>query len=66
MTEKKLCEGYIERVGSGCDNESLEEGMHIIFAQFAGQEIKVQEESYLVIPEDDVLVYGWDDDTDQI
>ena len=62
MTEKKLSEGYIERVGSGVENETLEEGMHIIFAQFAGQEIKIHDEVYLVIPEDDVLVYGWDED----
>ncbi len=62
ITEKKLSEGYIERFGTGCDNEAWEEGMHVIFAQFAGQEIKVDDEIYLVIPEDDVLVYGYDDD----
>jgi co-chaperonin GroES (HSP10) len=66
MTEKKLSEGYIERVGLGCENEALEEGMHVVFAQFAGQEISIDDEVYLVIPEEDVLVYGWDDDRDQI
>jgi chaperonin GroES len=62
ITEKKLSEGYIERVGVLCENEEWEEGMHVVFAQFAGQEITVDEDAYLVIPEDDVLVYGWDDD----
>jgi len=60
MAEKKLSEGYIERIGSGCDGDHWEEGQHVIFAQFAGQEIKVGEDLYLVLPEEDVLVYGWD------
>ena len=60
MTEKKLSEGYIERIGAGCEGEYWDEGMHVIFAQFAGQEIKVDEDIYLVLPEEDVLVYGWD------
>ncbi len=66
VTEKKLSEGYIERVAIGCENETWEEGMHVIFAQYAGQEITVDEVVYLVIPEEDVLVYGWDDDRAQI
>tara|TARA_R100001082_G_scaffold67691_1_gene38352 strand:- start:299 stop:586 length:288 start_codon:yes stop_codon:yes gene_type:complete len=65
ITEKKLSEGYIERIAHGCEGEHWEEGMHIIFAQFAGQEIKMDDEVYLVIPEDDVLVYGWDNDEEE-
>ena len=65
ITEKKLSEGYIERIAHGCKGEHWEEGMHIIFAQFAGQEIKMDDEVYLVIPEDDVLVYGWDNDEEE-
>ena len=61
VTEHKLSEGYIERFSGGCEGEHWEEGMHVIFAQFAGQEISVDEEVYLVIPEDDILVYGWDE-----
>ena len=57
--EVKLSEGYIERVGVGC-GEHWDEGMHVIFAQFAGQDIIVDEETYIVLGEDDVLVYGWD------
>ena len=60
MTEKKLSEGYVERVAAGWEGDHWEEGMHVIFAQFAGQEIKVDEDIYLVLPEEDVLVYGWD------
>ena len=66
MTEKKLSEGYIERIAIGCEGEHWEEGMHIIFAQYAGQEIKVDDIIYLVIPEEDVLVYGWDEDLAKI
>ena len=58
--EVKLSEGYVTRIGAGCTSEHWEEGMHVIFAQFAGQEIKVDETVYLVLPEEDVLVYGWD------
>ena len=64
MTEKKLSEGYIERIGAGCEGEHWDEGMHVIFAQFAGQEIKVGEDIYLCLPEEDVLVYGWDEDAE--
>jgi len=53
-------EGYVERIGAGCKSDHWEEGMHVIFAQFAGQEISVDEDIYLVLPEEDVLVYGWD------
>ena len=60
ITAKKLSEGYVERIGAGCKSDHWEEGMHVIFAQFAGQEISVDEEIYLVLPEEDVLVYGWD------
>jgi chaperonin GroES len=60
MTEKKLSEGYVERIAAGCEGDHWEEGMHVIFAQFAGQEVKVGEDVYLVLPEEDVLVYGWD------
>ena len=62
MTEKKLSEGYIERIAQGCEGDHWEEGMHVIFAQFAGQEIKVGDDVYLVMPEEDVLVYGWDNE----
>ena len=65
ITEKKLSEGYIERIARGCEGEHWEEGMHVIFAQFAGQEIKMDDEVYLVIPEEDVLVYGWDNDEEE-
>jgi chaperonin GroES len=58
--EVKLSEGYVKRIGAGCKSEHWEEGMHVIFAQFAGQEIKVDETVYLVLPEEDVLVYGWE------
>ena len=57
-TDKKLSEGYIERIGTACEGEHWDEGMHVIFAQFAGQEIRVDGETYLVLPEEDVLVYG--------
>jgi len=60
--EVKLSEGYVERIGAGCEGEHWEEGLHVIFAQFAGQEIKVGEDVYLVLPEEDVLVYGWDEE----
>jgi chaperonin GroES len=65
MTEKKLSEGYIERIARGCEGDHWEEGMHVIFAQFAGQEVKVGEDTYLVLPEEDVLVYGWDTDEEE-
>ena len=65
ITEKKLSEGYIERIARGCEGEHWEEGMHVIFAQFAGQEIKMDDEVYLVIPEEDVLVYSWDNDEEE-
>ena len=65
MTEKKLSEGYIERIAHGCEGDHWEEGMHVIFAQFAGQEIKVGDDVYLVMPEEDVLVYGWDTDEEE-
>ncbi len=65
MTEKKLSEGYIERIARGCEGEHWEEGMHVIFAQFAGQEIKMGDDVYLVMPEEDVLVYGWDTDEEE-
>jgi len=65
ITEQKLSEGYIERIAHGCEGEYWEEGMHVIFAQFAGQEIKMDDEVYLVIPEEDVLVYGWDNDEEE-
>ena len=58
--EVKLSEGYVTRIGAGCKSDHWEEGMHVIFAQFAGQEIKVDETIYLVLPEEDVLVYGWE------
>ena len=58
--EHKLSEGYVTRIGDGCTGEHWKEGMHVIFAQFAGQEIKVGEDVFLVLPEEDVLVYGWD------
>ena len=60
MTERKLSEGYIKKVGVGCESGHWEEGLHVIFAQFAGQEIQMSDEVYLVLPEEDVLVYGWD------
>ena len=44
----------------GCEGDHWDEGMHVIFAQFAGQEIMLDNESYLVLPEEDVLVYGAD------
>jgi|TARA_A100001515_G_scaffold51616_1_gene40672 chaperonin GroES len=59
VTEKKLSEGYIERVGTNCA-EHWDEGMYVIFTQFAGQEIKVDDQAYLVMPEEDVLVYGFE------
>ena len=65
MTEKKLSEGYIERIAHGCEGDHWEEGMHVIFAQFAGQEIKMGDDVYLVMPEEDVLVYGWDTDEEE-
>ena len=65
MTEKKLSEGYIERIARGCEGDHWEEGMHVIFAQFSGQEVKVGEDTYLVLPEEDVLVYGWDTDEEE-
>ena len=58
--DKKLSEGYIDRIGVGCEGDHWNEGMHVIFAQFAGQEIMLDNESYLVLPEEDVLVYGAD------
>ena len=58
--EVKLSEGYVTRIGAGCKSDHWKEGMHVIFAQFAGQEISVDETIYLVLPEEDVLVYGWD------
>jgi chaperonin GroES len=58
--DKKLSEGYVERIGSDCEGQHWDEGMHVIFAQFAGQEIMLDNESYLVLPEEDVLVYGAD------
>jgi len=58
--DAKLSEGYIERIGSGCEGEHWDEGTHVIFAQFAGQEIMLDNQSYLVLPEEDVLVYGDD------
>ena len=60
MAETKLSEGYVTRIAAGCEGDHWEEGMHVIFAQLAGQEIKVDEDIYLVLPEEDVLVYGWD------
>jgi len=62
-TETILSEGYIKRIGVGCEGKYWEKGMHVIFGQFAGQDITVDEENFLVLPEDDVLVYGWDEDT---
>jgi len=56
--DQKLSEGYIERIGAGCEGDHWDEGMHVIFAQFAGQEIMLDNISYLVLPEEDVLVYG--------
>tara|TARA_R100001594_G_C3890217_1_gene228213 strand:- start:251 stop:535 length:285 start_codon:yes stop_codon:yes gene_type:complete len=64
VTEKKLSEGYVEGIGTECA-EHWDEGMYVIFAQFTGQEIKVDGESYLVMPEEDVLVYGWDIDEEE-
>jgi co-chaperonin GroES (HSP10) len=61
ITEKKLSEGYIVRAGEGCEGTHWKEGLHVIFAQFAGQEIQFDDEVYLVMPEDDVLVYGEED-----
>lgn len=58
VTEKKLSEGYIVKVARGCEGKYWKEGQHVIFAQFAGQEIKIDDEVYLVIPEEDILVYG--------
>jgi len=58
--DAKLSEGYIERIGAGCEGEHWDEGTHVIFAQFAGQEIMLDNQSYLVLPEEDVLVYGDD------
>jgi chaperonin GroES len=60
MTEKKLSEGYVTKIATGCQEKHWKEGMHVIFAQFGGQEIKVDENIYLVLAEEDVLVYGWD------
>ena len=59
VTEKKLSEGYIERIAIGCEGDHWE-GMYVIFTQFAGQEIKVDDQAYLVMPEEDVLVYGFE------
>ena len=56
--DKKLSEGYIERIGAACEGQHWDEGLHVIFAQFAGQEIMVDHETYLVINEEDILVYG--------
>jgi len=61
VSEKKLSEGYVVKIGEPCEGSFWEEGMHVIFAQFAGQEIKVDEDIYLVLPEEDVLVYGCDE-----
>jgi len=61
VTEKKLSEGYVERIGTECA-EHWDEGMYVIFTQFAGQEIKVDDEVYLVMPEEDVLVYGYEEE----
>ena len=62
LSEKKLSEGYIKNIAEGCVGSHWKEGMHVIFAQFAGQEIMVDETPYLVLPEEDVLVYGWDEE----
>ena len=56
--DAKLSEGYIERIGTGCEAGYWNIGTHVIFAQFAGQEIMLDNQSYLVLPEEDVLVYG--------
>ena len=56
--DKKLSEGYIERIGEGCEGAHWNTGMHVIFAQFGGQEIMLDNISYVVLPEEDVLVYG--------
>ena len=60
VTDKKLSEGYVVRIGLGCENKYWEEGMHVLFAQFAGQEVMVEGVVYQVIPEDDILVYSED------
>ena len=56
VAEKILSEGYVERIGPDC-NETWSVGMHVIFAQFAGNDISIDEEDYVVIPEEDILVY---------
>jgi len=58
VTEKKLSEGYIVKIAEGCEGTHWKEGQYVIFAQFAGQEIQVDGEIYLVMPEEDILVYG--------
>lgn len=55
-TNRKLNEGTIEAVGTKCD-EHLKEGQFIIFSPFAGQDIKIGDEEYLVIPQEDIVVY---------
>ena len=38
-------------------DEHLKEGQFIIFSPFAGQDIKIGDEEYLVIPQEDIVVY---------
>lgn len=54
--DKKLNQGTIKAVGAQCEDH-LKEGQHVIFSPFAGQDIILDEEEYLVVPQDDILIY---------
>jgi len=60
--KEKPVEGKVVAVGSGKMNEDgkriqmgLKEGDRILFGKYAGTEVKIEGEEYLIMREDDVL-----------
>jgi len=54
VKDNPTCEGVIESVGDETSGK-LKEGQRVLFEEFSGREIELDEDIYLIIAEDSVI-----------
>ncbi len=45
----------VEAVGSGVENPGYEKGDHVLFKEYAGTNIQVDDQDYIVIKDEDIV-----------
>lgn len=55
QSKEKPQEATVVAVGAGVESDLLKEGTMIIYSKYAGNTVKVDEEEYIIVKEEDVL-----------